>query len=256
MWPCDSRPRWANLLPEIEPLDFQDQLVVVAGGTGEVGQVVTARFVNLGARVWATFLSEAAVATFRANFPQESEQVQLERLNALDAKKVDRFVRGLVKKEGVPETLVNLIGGYNRGPAVAESTPADFAYMLDLNFNATLNFCRAVLPQMMEKGAGKIVNTAARAGLEGSALHGPYAVSKGAVIRLTETLAAEVKDRGINVNCVLPSVIDTPGNRQDQPEADFSRWVSPADLAEVILFLASSASRAIHGAAIPVYGRV
>lgn len=237
-------------------MDLKNEIVLIGGGTGELGQVVTAKFVNLGARVFATFISEAEVQTFQSNFPRESGKVQLERVNVLEFPKVERCVNRLVEKEGVPRVLVNLIGGYNFGPKVIDSTPRTFGDMMDLNFNAPLNLMRAVLPHMLKNGGGRIVNVGARAGLEGSSDHAAYAVSKAAVIRLTEALSDEVKHQGVNVNCVLPSILDTAANRQDQPEADFSRWVNPADLAEVIVFLASKASQAIHGAAIPVYGRV
>ena len=105
----------------------------------------------------------------------------------------------------------------------------------------------------MKQGSGKIVNVAARAGLAGGARMAAYSVSKSAVIRLTESLAAEVKSAGINVNCVLPGTIDTPQNRAST-KGDPARWVAPAAIADVILFLASDAARAVHGAAVPVYG--
>jgi NAD(P)-dependent dehydrogenase (short-subunit alcohol dehydrogenase family) len=109
---------------------------------------------------------------------------------------------------------------------------------------------------MIAAGRGKIVNIGAVAALAGKANMGAYSASKSAVIRLTESMSAELRDKGINVNCVLPSIIDTPQNRADMPKADPLRWVGPDALAEVILFLASDAARAIHGAAIPVTGRV
>jgi len=107
---------------------------------------------------------------------------------------------------------------------------------------------------MVENGGGKIVNIGARGGLRGAAAMGAYIASKSVVIRLTETLADELKHKGINVNCILPSIIDTPRNRADMPKAKFDQWVSPQAIADVVLFLASPAADAIHGAAIPVEG--
>jgi NAD(P)-dependent dehydrogenase (short-subunit alcohol dehydrogenase family) len=107
---------------------------------------------------------------------------------------------------------------------------------------------------MLRQGSGKIVNVAARAALAGSANHAAYSASKAAVVRLTESIAAEVRSQGINVNCVLPSTIDTPENRSAMPKADTDKWVKPEEMAKVILFLASNAASEIHGAAIPVYG--
>jgi NAD(P)-dependent dehydrogenase (short-subunit alcohol dehydrogenase family) len=130
--------------------------------------------------------------------------------------------------------------------------------MMNLNSASVVNTARAVVPRMIAanggKGGGKIVSVAARAGLAGSANMGAYVASKSAVIRLTETMALELREHNINVNCVMPSIIDTAPNRADMPNADFSKWVSPAALADVIVFLASDAARAIHGAALPVSG--
>ena len=113
---------------------------------------------------------------------------------------------------------------------------------------------RAVVPGMLAQKRGKIIAIAARTGLAGEANVAAYSAAKAAVLRLMESLSAEVKTSGINVNTVLPSIIDTPQNRAGLPDADFSRWVAPDALADVILFLASDAARAIHGATIPVYG--
>ena len=127
--------------------------------------------------------------------------------------------------------------------------------MMNLNARTVFLMSRAVVPHMIAAGRGKIVNVAARAALQGTAEAGPYVASKMAVIRLTEALAAEVADNGINVNCILPGKMDTPANRAAQPAADFSRWVSPESMANVILFLASDLARDINGAAVPIYGR-
>jgi len=115
--------------------------------------------------------------------------------------------------------------------------------------------CRAIIPQMLKQGRGKIVTVASRDGLAGSAGYAAYSVSKSAVLRLTEALADEVKASNINVNCIMPGTIDTPQNRAASPNADFSKWVEPAAIADVILFLASDASCAINGAAVPVFGK-
>lgn len=113
---------------------------------------------------------------------------------------------------------------------------------------------RAVSPHMLQQGYGKIVSVAARPGLKGRPDMAAYSVSKSAVIRLTESMAAELKTAGINVNCILPGTIDTPQNRAAMSEADYSRWVQPEGLADAILYLASDRARAVHGAALPVYG--
>lgn len=236
--------------------DLAGKKVLIAGGTGEVGQVVSSHFVALGAEVVVTYLSEGQLSTFNANYPDEVKKIYFERLNALEMKKVKHFLEGLAAKKGVPDILVNLIGGFTQGPSVSESEMEHFNAMLDLNFRTTFNMCRCTLPHMLKSGRGKIINVGARTGLAGEALMAPYSIAKAAVIRLTESISAEVKGQGVNVNCVLPSVIDTRANRQDLPDEDFTNWVAPIDLARVITFLGSESSRAIHGAAIPVYGGV
>jgi NAD(P)-dependent dehydrogenase (short-subunit alcohol dehydrogenase family) len=125
---------------------------------------------------------------------------------------------------------------------------------MDLNARTVLNMSRAVVPVMLKGGGGKIVNVGAFAAQKGVAQMGAYIASKSAVIRLTEAMAAELREKNINVNCVLPTIIDTPQNRAAMPDADPRRWVAPRALADVIAFLASDAARAIHGAALPVTG--
>ena len=124
--------------------------------------------------------------------------------------------------------------------------------MLKLNAGTVFLVCRAVIPHMLAQGGGKIVSVAARAAIAGKAHMAPYVVSKSAVIRLTESMSAELKNHNINVNCILPGTIDTPRNRAEMPDSDYSKWVAPEAIADVIQFLAADASRAIHGAAIPV----
>jgi NAD(P)-dependent dehydrogenase (short-subunit alcohol dehydrogenase family) len=142
------------------------------------------------------------------------------------------------------------------GEAVHETTDQTWDLLFDLNARTLVNVARSIVPHMLERGGGKIVNVGAFAAQKGAANMGTYCASKSSVIRLTEAMSAELKDRNINVNCVMPTIIDTPDNRAAMPDADGSRWVGPAALAEVIAFLASDAARAIHGASIPVTGLV
>jgi NAD(P)-dependent dehydrogenase (short-subunit alcohol dehydrogenase family) len=141
------------------------------------------------------------------------------------------------------------------GPSVHETSDADWNLLFDLNVRSVLHCTRAVVPQMVGAGKGKIINVAANSALRGVAQMGAYCASKDAVVRITESMSAELRDSNINVNCVMPSIIDTPENRAAMPDADVHRWVSPEALAEVIAFLASNGARAINGAAIPVAGR-
>jgi NAD(P)-dependent dehydrogenase (short-subunit alcohol dehydrogenase family) len=153
------------------------------------------------------------------------------------------------------DILANIAGGFTMGPPLHETEDRDWDFMMGLNARSVFNTCRAVVPRMLEQGGGRIVNVSARAATEGKGHMGPYCASKAAVLTLTESLAAEHRDTGINVNCILPGTVDTPQNRAAMPDADHSRWVPTSALADVILFLASDAARCVSGAAVPVYGR-
>jgi NAD(P)-dependent dehydrogenase (short-subunit alcohol dehydrogenase family) len=152
------------------------------------------------------------------------------------------------------DVLVNTAGGYRAGIPVHETSLETWDFMLNLNARTAFITCRAVIPFMIQAGSGTIINIGARPGLKGVANAAAYGASKSAVIRLTESLSAELKRHGINVNCVLPGTIDTDKNREEMPNAKFDRWVKPEAIADIILFLASDAAMAIHGASIPVYG--
>ncbi len=164
------------------------------------------------------------------------------------------MARTAIERFGRIDVLCNIAGGFRMGEAVHETSDANWNFLFDLNARTVLHAVRAVVPRMIEGGGGKVVSVAAAAGLKGEAHKGAYCASKSVVIRLTEAMAAELREKGINVNCVLPTIIDTPDNRAAMPGADPARWVSPQDLANAILFLSSDAARAVHGAALPVSG--
>lgn len=235
---------------------FDNQTVVVTGGTGELGQHLTSILHGLGARLIIPFISEQEMQVYSIRFPAVMQGTRFVYLDAKDGVKVRRTIDQLVESEGVPHGLVNLIGGYKAGPPIVESELDELYKMLDLNLAPTFHFCRSVVPHMLRAGRGHIVSVGARMGLAGSANHAAYSIAKSAIIRFTEALSDEVKHHNVNVNCVLPSIIDTARNRREMPAADYSHWVTPTDLAHVIAFLLSEGSKAVHGAAIPVYGRV
>jgi NAD(P)-dependent dehydrogenase (short-subunit alcohol dehydrogenase family) len=172
-----------------------------------------------------------------------------------DGEAVNQAVAEGVKRLGRLDVLVNAAGGFRSGAPVHETSLDTWDFLLDLNLRTVINASQAVVPQMLEQGGGSIVNVSARAALKGSARMAAYSASKSAVIRLTESMAAELKGANINVNCVLPGTIDTPENRAAMPKAKHERWVKPELIADAILFLASDAAQAIQGAAVPVYGR-
>jgi NAD(P)-dependent dehydrogenase (short-subunit alcohol dehydrogenase family) len=152
------------------------------------------------------------------------------------------------------DALINIAGGF-RWQTIQDGDPQTWDELYRLNVTSTLNASIACLPYLRQAKAGRIVNIGAAAALKAGTGMGAYAAAKSAVHRLTESLADELKAEGITVNAVLPSIIDTPANRKDMPDADRSKWVAPVELASIILFLASDAASALTGALIPVTGR-
>jgi NAD(P)-dependent dehydrogenase (short-subunit alcohol dehydrogenase family) len=214
-------------------MGIEQRVVMVTGAAGNLGRAVAAAFEALGATVVRLGRKEADLR---------------------DAQSVGQAVERALAQHGRIDVLCNIAGAFRMGKPLHETADADWDFLFDANAKSVLNMCRAVVPSMIRNGGGKIVNVGAYAALKGAAQMGAYVASKSAVIRITETMAAELRDKNINVNCVLPSIIDTPENRAAMPKADPGRWVSTQDLAAVIVFLASDAARAIHGAAIPVTG--
>ena len=177
--------------------------------------------------------------------------------NSIDLTQVDdiqAMVDGTLDHFGRVDVLVNVAGGYRAGTPVHETPVETWDFMLNLNARSVFLTSGVVIPHMLERGYGRIVSVGARVAMRSRANMAAYSVSKAAVVRLTESMAAELKRSNINVNAVVPGTIDTPANRASMPKVDPGRWVKPEAIAEVVLFLASPAARAIHGAAIPVYG--
>ncbi len=226
-------------------MNLEGKVAMVTGAGGALGRVVAAAFASAGASLVLVDVTEAALKSAYPGSPGK-----LIAVNLLDAAAVKSALADLPRVD----ILCNIAGGFRMGPPVHE-TPADlWKSMLDINAGTMINTVQAVVPKMLANGGGKIVNVGAMGGTTGRPNMGAYSAAKSAVIRLTESMAAELREKNINVNCVLPSIIDTPANRADMPGADPKKWVAPADLASVIVFLSSEASRAIHGAAVPVVG--
>jgi NAD(P)-dependent dehydrogenase (short-subunit alcohol dehydrogenase family) len=235
-------------------VDFTKQVVIVTGATGNVGQATAQAFYQNGARLVLVSRNETRLATLFADMVAAGVCLCVP-ADLTDADAVATMVEKVKEVYGRIDVLCNIAGGFTMGPPVHETPPETWDFMLDLNARSVFLTSRAVVPVMLAQQRGKIVNIASRAALAGRPRMAPYSIAKSAVIRLTESMAAELKDQGINVNCILPDTIDTPQNRAAMPNADFSKWVTPKSLAEVILFLASSEASPIHGAMLPVYGR-
>lgn len=234
--------------------DFTDKVVIVTGAAGNLGSSVAQAFLNSGANL---VLVDHSRGIFSSLFPElidSKDHLLAEGVDLTEKELIRRLADKAYQQLGSIDALVNVAGGYRAGTTVQDTPSETWDFLLDLNARTVLNTCQAVIPIMLKQGSGKIINIAARQGLKGGARMGAYSVSKSAVIRLTESMSAELKANNINVNCILPGTIDTPENREAMPTSDFKRWVSPNALSEVILFLASPSARAIHGASLPVYG--
>src|SRR6185503_8189045 len=232
-------------------MEFRERTVVITGAAGNLGRAVAEAFAARGANlVLVDLKNEALQRVFGAG---DSRRL-LAAANLLDQAQLDAMAMQAVERFGRIDVLANLAGGFRMGEPVHATTDTTWKFLLDINAGTLLHAVRAVVPRMLAQGGGRIVNVSAYAAQKGAAQMGAYIAAKSAVIRLTETLAAELRDKKINVNCVLPTIIDTPENRAAMPDADPGRWVAPADLASVIVFLASDDARAIHGAALPVTG--
>lgn len=224
---------------------------MITGASGNLGRAVVQAFAARGASL--VLLDRQRDALDAAFGPQDAKRLHLV-TDLLDFAQVEAAAEAAIKRFGRIDVLCNIAGGFRMGPPVHETPDADYGFLQDINDRTLLHTVRAVVPRMLAAGRGKIVNVGAFAAQKGVANMGAYVAAKSAVIRLTEAMAAELREKNINVNCVLPTVIDTPENRKAMPHADPARWVAPADLANVIAFLASDAARAVHGAAVPVTG--
>jgi len=228
------------------------RVVVVTGGFGALGQVVAEAALEHGLNV--------AVLGHATNPPADvakrlEKSFLLGGIDLTDEAAATPAMEVVMSRFGQIDALLNIAGGF-RWIKIEDSHAADLEFLFRMNVQTATNTVRAALPALKASPAGRIVNVGALAAEKATAGMGPYAASKAGVLRLTESLAEELKDTAITVNAVLPSIIDTPQNRADMPKADFSRWVAPADLAEVMLFFASERARAVTGALIPVRGRV
>jgi NAD(P)-dependent dehydrogenase (short-subunit alcohol dehydrogenase family) len=234
-----------------EELEMATRVVMITGAAGNLGRAVAQAFAQAGDAL--VLVGRTRESLVRA-YGEETPQRLFAAADLLAPAQLDAAVRLAVQRLGGIDVLCNIAGGFQMGPAVHETSDESWDLMMDLNVRTAMHTARAVVPHMLDRGRGKIVNVGANAATKGAAKMGAYIASKASVLRLTETMAAELRERGINVNCVMPSIIDTPENRAAMPGVDPARWVKPEQLAQVISFLASDAASALHGACIPVVG--
>ena len=235
--------------------EWNERVVMVTGAAGHLGGAVVPRLLEEKARLVAVDLEAEGLLRRFPRLADSRDHLVAAPVDLTDPDALAGWVKSAIDRWGRIDVLLNLAGGYQGGHPLHQADANEWDQMMDRNARSVFHACRAVIPWMIDRKSGWIVNVASRAALHGGPMVALYAASKAVVVRLTESLAEELKDQGITVNCVLPGIIDTPPNREAMPEADRQRWVSPEEIAEVILFLASDRARAVTGAALPIVGR-
>jgi len=236
--------------------ELKDKVAIISGAGGALGSVVAQRLHHSGAKLALIDRNEENLQKIVQEHGIPNGESLLGAVDLTQSAEIAAFMEQVVAQFGKVDVLVNVAGGFVYSGAVHEMKFEDWDAMLTINAKTAFLLSAIVAKQMVTQGSGgRIVMVGARAALKGDAGLSAYCASKAAVLRLTESMAAELLEHHITVNAVLPSTIDTPANRKSMPDADFEKWVKPESLADVIAFLASEAARDISGAAIPVYGR-
>jgi NAD(P)-dependent dehydrogenase (short-subunit alcohol dehydrogenase family) len=233
---------------------FTGKVALVAGGTGGLGRAVSLAFLIEGAKVIVTYVAAGEFGDLKTIAGANSSRLTGHQVDVTDEGAVQQLIDGILAHHGRLDVLVNAVGGYVGGMKLWEAETGALERMLALNLRSGFLLSRTAARAMLQQGKGAIVNVAAKAAFDHETGLAAYAASKAAAVALMDSLAADLKGTGVRANSILPSIIDTPANRKAMPNADFSRWPKPEDIARVILFLSSDDAAVIHGAAIPVYG--
>lgn len=231
---------------------FRGKVVLVAGGTGGLGRAVSLAFLREAADLVVTYRNQEEWDRLRNE--DGTSRLTGQRVDVADETAVRSLFESIRAEKGRLDVMVNAVGGYAGGTPAWNLDTRILDRMLALNLRSGWMLARAAAAVMRQQGSGAIVNVAGKAAFDHAAGASAYAASKAAAVALLDSLAADLAGSGVRVNSVLPSIIDTPANREAMPRADFSKWPKPEDIARVILFLCSDDARVIHGAAIPVYG--
>ncbi len=232
--------------------NFADQAVLVAGGAGGLGTAVTLAFLQAGAVTYITAREGEALQKLRQAAGPGAGRLQARQVDVSDEAATAQYVQEIAARHQRLDILVNTVGGYRGGRKLWQSDAGEYDLMLAQNLRSGYVLARAAAPVMLARGQGVIVNVASRAALEPGPGAAMYAASKAAALALMQSLAAELNGSGVRVTSILPRIFDTPANRRAMPEADFSQWPQPAEIAQVILFLCGEDARLLHGAAVPV----
>ena len=231
---------------------FDGQVVLVTGGTGALGSAVARAFLQEGASVAVTYRTRQQYESLQSSLAIDTARLRGHPTDVTNEAQMLRTTAAIEEEFHRLDGLVNTVGGWTGGTKLWEAESATLERMLDLNLRSGFVAARAVVPMLLRRGRGYLINVAARAAVDPPAGAGAYAASKAAAVALMHSLALDLKGSGIRVNTILPNVIDTPANRRGMPRADFSTWTKPEEIARVILFLCTPDARPVDGAAIPV----
>ncbi len=227
--------------------DLSGKIIVVSGAAGNLGKAVVKAFLSSGAVVCGLDHREGRLKAAFTPSEFTGELHYFDNVDVTDRDGMKALAEKVLDEVGCADVLVNTVGDFTAGERVHEISLDTWEQMFSKNVFSFLNLTHAFVPGMLEKGHGKIISVGSGASLKGGAKTGAYSAAKGALLRLTESMAAELASENIQVNCVMPGTIDSPKIRAIEPDTDFSKWVKPEQIADVILFLASPASDALTG---------
>ena len=226
---------------------------IVTGASGALGSVIAEQFLEVGYRIGIPYSSTRPGTSA---FASQSANILGMKADLTSETEVAGFIKEFTNRFERIDILVNVAGGYAGGGLIEETSLQDMEGMLRLNFTTTYLMCRAVLPIMKRQNSGRIVNIASAPAVTPKPRMGPYAISKRAVITLTETIAAEIKGSGLTANVLAPSIILTEANKTSMPDADTSKWVTPGEIAQLILYLVSEKAGSVNGNVMKIFGGV
>lgn len=232
-----------------------NKIVIITGSTGELGPIVTRKLLETEARVIACYTSQDKYRKLLNQLGNE-ENILGVKADLTNEDEVNNLFEQVLNKHGRLDALCHLAGGFWMGGDISETSLEDWNKMMNLNFLATFLCGREAFRIMKKQEQGRIITIASKTALELPSGMGAYSISKAGIISLTKTLAKECKEYNIKVNTILPSTIDTEANRNSMPKADFSKWVKPEDIADVIISLVGEKMKAVSGTEIKMYGKL
>ena len=244
--------------------DFYGQVILITGGTGALGSKVSESFLNFSPRaIIITYRSETEMQELKAKILERSNGEQKEnhhtpvefvKVDITHEDEVKTLISNILEKFGQIHILANVVGGYFGGKSASETSEEEWDKMMSINLKSAFLISKHVLTSMKKKKFGKIVHVSSATGAKANGNDSAYAASKAGLIRLVESMAEETKGLNININCILPTIIDTESNRRAMPTSNFSTWITPEEVAKTICFLSSNDSEVINGVALPTRG--